>query len=261
MNAMLMNTPRPAAPAPGAVVADASPAARILWYDPDAAGLRMAIQALQRQGHTVRRVGVWQEAKRALQENGADLIILESDLADEDGLGVCQTLSQTCDAPILIYSARAEPLDRVAGLEFGADDYLGKDTHGLELLARVKALLRRTGRRRGADTLGAPAAGWRYDAAGRILTGPRGRTLRLRPAPAALLELFLMEPDRLFTREDLAARLLGEGQRLTDRLIDVRVSRLRRALNACEGAGALIRTERGTGYIFEAPGSGGISPA
>jgi two-component system OmpR family response regulator len=151
----------------------------------------------------------------------------------------------------MVMATAADTLDRVAGLEFGADDVLAKTTHPLELLARVRALLRRAARhtRREAE---AALDTWRFDAELGYVTSPKGRTVRLSPADAALLSALAARPGEVLPREALVALLHGDGGAAGGRSIDARVARLRRTLSACDGAGELIKTLRGGGYLFQA---------
>lgn len=226
---------------------DQPPAARILWIDPDAASIEPSVQALRRHGYEVVLAGRVEEAAEALAE-APDLILMEVALDHDDGLAACSRLAATSAAPILVFSAKTDALDRVAGLEFGADDYLAKDAHHLELLARVRALLRRA--RRLARPAAPPAAAWTFHTDTGLLFGPRGVSLRLTRSSAALLEVLLQHPNQRLSRGDLRLKMHGhEG--VTDRSVDTRVARLRRELNGCEGAGDLVKTLRGGGYLLQ----------
>lgn len=238
------STPR-SAPAP------AGPA-RILWADADAAAIDPGLEMLRRHGFEVIRAGTAAEAEAALVEGRFALVILETTLPDGDGLALCRRLSESESIPVLVVSACAETLDRVAGLEFGADDYLSKATHPLELLARVRALLRRA-ERHARLTSQAQLAAWRFDAELGYVTSPGGRTVRLSPADAALLSALAARPGEVLGRDALLALLHdGDPGAAGGRSIDARIARLRRALAACDGAGDLIKTLRGGGYLFQA---------
>ena len=222
---------------------------RVLWIDADDGAIEPGLDMLRRHGFEVARAGSAAQAQPMLAEP-ADLVILETALPDADGLALCRKLSEADTAPVLLVSRVADTLDRVAGLEFGADDVLSKSAHPLELLARVRALLRRAARHaRCADP--APTA-WRFEAELGYVTSPSGRTVRLSPADVALLRVLAARPGEVLRRDDLLALLHGERGTAGGRSIDARVARLRRTLNACDGAGELVKTARGGGYIFQA---------
>jgi two-component system OmpR family response regulator len=224
---------------------------RVLWIDADGGSIEPGLEMLRRHGFEVERCGSALEAQPSLEREDADLVILETALPDADGLALCRKLSEAETAPVLVFAKLADTLDRVAGLEFGADDVLPKTTHPLELLARVRALLRRTARharRTAADALET----WRFDAELGYVTSPAGRTVRLSPADAALLRALAARPGEVLPRDALVALLHGDGASAGGRSIDARVARLRRALSACDGAGDLIKTLRGGGYLFQA---------
>lgn len=221
---------------------------RILWIDPDAGQEDAGAQMLRRHGFEIDRHDTVAAAESVLAEDRPDLLILETALGAEDALDFCRRQSEADGPPILAYSARADALDRVAGLEFGADDYLDKTAHPLELLARVRALLRRTGRarRRNPD----PGPVWRFDTLSGCVSAISGRSVQLSPADAALLAVLAERPGQPLSREVLVKLLYGDAAQVGGRSVDARVSRLRRALAACDGAGELIRTLRGGGYMF-----------
>jgi two-component system OmpR family response regulator len=222
---------------------------QLLWVDPDDQGIEAGLQMLRRHGFEVARAASAAEAQAALGRSVPALVILETALPDADGLALCRQLSEAETAPVLLMSACADTLDRVAGLDFGADDYLAKTAHPLELLARVRALLRRV-ERHARRTAEAPA--WRFDAELGYVTSPSGRTVRLSPADAGLLAVLAERPGEVRPRAELLARLHGDGSEAGGRSIDARVARLRRSLSACDGAGELIKTLRGGGYVFHA---------
>jgi two-component system OmpR family response regulator len=235
--------------APAAAPSAGAP--RVLWIDADDGAIEPGVEMLRRHGFEVSRAESAAEAEPLLGSAGADLVILETALPDADGLALCRRLSEADAAPVLVVAHAADTLDRVAGLEFGADDVLPKTAHPLELLARVRALLRRAARQ--ARRMAAEAlATWRFDAELGYVTSPSGRTVRLSPADAALLSVLAARPGEVLRREALLAQLHGEGGAVGGRSIDARVARLRRSLSACDGAGELIKTLRGGGYLFQA---------
>ncbi|MBJ7412872.1 MAG: response regulator transcription factor [Phenylobacterium sp.] len=230
-------------------VAQGSP--RVLWIDADAEAIEPGLEMLRRHGFEVARADSAAEAQPTLDGDGCDLVILETALPDADGLALCRKLSEAETAPVLVVARAADTLDRVAGLEFGADDVLPKTTHPLELLAKVRALLRRAARQ-ARHTAQATLETWRFDAELGYVTAPSGRTVRLSPADAALLRALAARPGVVLPRDALVALLHGEGSSTGGRSIDARVARLRRTLSACDGAGDMIKTLRGGGYLFQA---------
>ncbi|MBI1196516.1 MAG: response regulator [Phenylobacterium sp.] len=233
------------------VAAPPAGAPRILWIDADDGAIEPGVEMLRRHGFEVDRAGSAAAAQPLLDAADADLVILETALPDADGLALCRRLSEAETAPVLVVARAADTLDRVAGLEFGADDVLPKTAHPLELLARVRALLRRAGRQ--ARRIAAEAvATWRFDAELGYVTSPSGRTVRLSPADAALLRVLAGRPGEVWRRDALLAQLHGDGGAAGGRSIDARVARLRRTLSDCDGAGDMIKTLRGGGYLFQA---------
>ena len=225
-------------------------ARRVLWIDSDDGAVEPGLQMLRRHGYDVTRAGTVDAARPLLADCSADLIILDTALPDGDGLALCRSLSDSDVAAVILFSARAETLDRVEGLEFGADDVLAKTTHPLELLARVRALLRRSDRQARSD--GETEMAWRFDAELGYVTAASGRAVRLSPADAALLRVLVARPGEMLSRDDLIAQLHSGPAIAGGRSIDARVARLRRALNTCDGAGDFIKTLRGGGYLFKA---------
>jgi len=250
-----------AGPAPiRPIAAQGSP--RVLWIDADAGAIEPGLDMLRRHGFDVERADSAAEAQPMLDGEGCDLVILETALPDTDGLALCRRLSDAETAPVLVVSRAADTLDRVAGLEYGADDVLPKTTHPLELLAKVRALLRRAARQ-ARHTAEAAVETWRFDAELGYVTAPSGRTVRLSPADASLLRALAGQPGVVLRRDALVALLHGEGSTAGGRSIDARVARLRRTLSACDGAGDMIKTLRGGGYLFQAQvtARGGLAAA
>jgi two-component system OmpR family response regulator len=188
---------------------------------------------------------------RILAAGPVDLVILDLMLPGEDGLAICRRLAQAKGPAIIMISAAGDEVDRVLGLEFGADDYLAKPFSPRELLARTRAVLRR--RDDAPQAMGRSAIyafeGFTYNPARRELKAPSGAMILLTAAESSLLGTLLMHPQRILTREEL----LGPGHGEIDaegRAIDLQVSRLRRKLQG-HGGEALIRTQRGLGYIID----------
>jgi len=171
----------------------------------------------------------------------------------EDGLSICRRLAARNGPPVIMLSAMGEEVDRIVGLELGADDYLAKPCNPRELLARIRAVLRRReegGGRLSAD-LGYSFAGFQLDMSRRQLKAPNGVLVLLTAGEFALLLAFLAHPNRVLSRDELLERARGGEADVFDRAIDVQISRLRRKLHACTER-ELILTYRGSGYMFDA---------
>lgn len=185
-----------------------------------------------------------------------DLILLDVMLPGTSGLDLCRELRRASVVPIIMLTAKTAELDRVRGLELGADDYVPKPFSRAELLARIRAVLRR-GRMLATDLAGPRDRylrfeSWVLDTARHELKAPDGAMVELSGAEYAVLLAFLEHPQRVLTRDrilELSRNRIGE---VFDRSVDVLVSRLRRKLGAPEEASELIKTVRGTGYLFAA---------
>ncbi len=184
-----------------------------------------------------------------------DLVILDLMMPGEDGLSICRRLQGA--VPVLIASARGEPMDRVVGLEVGADDYIAKPFEPRELVARIKALLRRRDRAAPPSPAPSPARrfafdGWRLDLASRALTDADGQAVELTAGEFDLLAAFVKRPQQILSRDDIMDVLKGRQADVFDRSIDIQVSRLRRKLGDHPREPRLIRTVRNAGYLFTA---------
>ena len=180
-------------------------------------------------------------------------------LPDGDGLAICAALRQrpeTANLPVIMLTAQGDPHSRVLGLELGADDYVAKPFEPRELVARIKAVLRRRsapGAERGGDG-SVEFAGWRFDRLKRQLLSPQQVVVPLSSAEYRLLSAFVERPRRVLTRDQLLDATRGQGVVVADRAIDLAVSRLRQKLSAAQDGEQLICTIRGEGYIFDAEG-------
>ena len=227
--------------------------ARILMVDDDAGIRDVVSDFLGRHGYRVETAADGQEMERALERGPVDLIVLDVMLPGEDGLAICRRLtsSDSCP-PIIMLSAMGEDTDRIVGLELGADDYLAKPCNPRELLARVRAVLRRAEQRSTSSALGAGCefAGWRLDLVRRELRSPPGVVVNLSSGEFSLLRAFVERPQRVLTRDQLLEFARGPDSDAFDRAIDVQISRLRRKLDDGGGNHDLIRTVRNEGYMF-----------
>jgi two-component system OmpR family response regulator len=228
--------------------------ARVVVVDDDP-GIRDVVQEfLTRHGYAVEAVGDAAGLNRALAKGPVDLVILDIMLPGEDGLAICRRLASANGPAVIMLSAMGEVTDRIVGLELGADDYLPKPCNPRELLARVRAVLRRRGDGGRTDAeLGAQCefAGWRLDLVRRELRSPEGVVVNLSGGEFSLLRTFVERPQRVLTRDQLLEFARGPDSDAYDRAIDVQISRLRRKLD--DGGGSeLIRTVRNEGYMFTA---------
>ena len=194
------------------------------------------------------------EMKRVLADAGIDLLILDLMMPGEDGLILCRTLRAESDLPVIMLTAMGEETDRIVGLEMGADDYLAKPFNPRELLARIKAVLRRTGGARARAPREAPESltfeGWRVWPAARELIDPQGALAPLSTAEFDLLLAFAARPGRVLSRDQLLDLVRGRDAQAFDRAIDTLVSRLRRKLGDSPRNPQFIKTVRGGGYLF-----------
>lgn len=227
--------------------------ARILVVDDDPEIRALVRDFLERHGFLVEAAEDGPAMERALARRPADLVVLDVMLPGEDGLSLTRRMAAGPGTPVIILSAAGEDTDRIVGLEVGADDYLAKPCNPRELLARVRAVLRRNdeARERGAARPGAAVefAGWRLDPLRRELTGPHGALVGLSAGEFSLLRAFVERPRRVLTRHQLLDFARGPDADSFDRAVDVQVSRLRRKL-AAGGGCEIIRTVRNEGYLF-----------
>jgi two-component system OmpR family response regulator len=228
--------------------------ARILMVDDDPGIRDVVSDFLGRHGYSVETAADGREMDEALGRGPVDLIVLDVMLPGEDGLAICRRLSSNDSGPpIIMLSAMGEDTDRIVGLEVGADDYVPKPCNPRELLARVRAVLRRTEQRPAepGGITGCEFAGWRLDLVRRELRSAQGVVVHLSSGEFGLLRAFVEHPQRVLTRDQLLELARGPESEAFDRAIDVQISRLRRKLD--DGGGQdLIRTVRNEGYMFTA---------
>ena len=233
----------------------ATTTARIIVIDDDPGIRELVSEFLGKHGFEVEAAGDAAGLSRALASRPADLVILDVMLPGEDGLQICRRLASTDGPAIIMLSAMGEETDRIVGLELGADDYLPKPCNPRELLARVRAVLRRHKEPRSAEgALGAQCefAGWRLDLVRRELKTPDGVVVNLSGGEFSLLRSLVERPERVLTRDQLLDLARGPDSDAYDRAIDVQISRLRRKLDDGGAGGELIRTVRNEGYMFMA---------
>jgi len=212
--------------------------------------------ALEREGYAVSVQPTGEDAIANFADTAPDLVVLDVRLPGIDGFEVLRQLRRETRAPVLFLTARADEVDKVVGLEMGADDYLPKPFSPRELLARIKSVLRRA--RTLPDNLQPEAArrigfaGWTLDIATRNLLSPAGVVVALSGTEFKLLRIFLAHPNRVLNRDQLIDLMLSRDASPFDRSIDVQVSRLRHRLDEDAKEPAIIKTVRGEGYVFAA---------
>lgn len=212
-------------------------------------------QYLSSEGYRVSVAHDGEGMRRVMAQQAIDLVILDLMLPGEDGLALARQLRETSNLGIIILTGRGETVDRIIGLEMGADDYLPKPFHLRELLARVKSVLRRVSSRMGEEKpTGTPSrarfAGWQLDLATRELMSPQGEEVRLTTGEFDLLAAFVNNANQVLSRDRLLDLARNREAGPFDRTIDVQVGRLRRKLESDAQNPTIIKTVRGTGYIF-----------
>jgi two-component system, OmpR family, response regulator len=227
--------------------------AHILVVDDDAAIRDLIREYLAENDFKVSTAETGADMDRVLGVEVVDLVILDLKLPDEDGLAIARRLRESLDLPIIILTGRKDEADRVMGLELGADDYVTKPFSQRELLARIKAVLRRTEgkreKRRGESVRAYKFSGWELNTGTRRLRSPAGEPVDLTNSEYALLVAFLRAPQKVLSRDQLleSSRLHDD---IYDRSIDVQILRLRRKIEKSPNQPDLIKTERGAGYFL-----------
>jgi len=224
----------------------------ILVVDDDPPSVKMISFLLQEEGYEVIAAANGVEALRLVEERAPDLIILDIMMPHIDGLEVCRRIRERSNVPIIFLSAKGETSDRVLGLDMGADDYLAKPFEPAELLARVRAVLRRT--ESGATTLGMTRiniSGFQLDPTLGRLTLPSGKTVNLSPIESRLLYTLMRNAGRTLTHNQLFNSVWGYEHFSTPNELAVYIRRLRRKLEPDPDHPRYLLTVRGVGYRFE----------
>ncbi len=229
-------------------------AARVLIVEDDPSLTTLLDYNLRAEGYDITSCADGSEAALTIAEDAPDLVLLDWMLPGLSGIELCRRLrasKATRHLPVIMLTARGEEGDRVRGLEVGADDYIVKPFSVPELLARVRAMLRRSSPQRVADTL--EAGDIRLDRLAHMVSRS-GRDIHLGPTEYRLLEHFMQSPGRVLTRSQLLDQVWGRDSEVDERTVDVHVGRLRRALvSERRKERDPIRTVRGTGYAFGLP--------
>lgn len=242
---------RPTIGAPDAISTMTNGTPNILIVEDDQPTRDLISRYLREHAFAVGAVTNGREMDRYLSQNRADLIVLDLMLPGEDGLSLCRRLRMETATPIIILTAKGEDLDRILGLEMGADDYLPKPFNPRELLARINAVLRRhaSGLTAASTTTRLKFQGWTIDLRLRELRDPEGAQVPLTSAEFDLLQAFCERAGRVLGRDSLLNMTRGRPGGSFGRSIDVLVSRLRRKLDRTEDT-SMIKTIRTGGYIF-----------
>ena len=233
------------------------PNPHVLAVDDDASVRQLVCDYLGENDLRVTAVTCGDELDEVMAREPVDLVLLDLRLPGEDGMRIARRLREHSEIPILMLTGRAEEADRVMGLELGADDYLTKPFSPRELLARIRALLRRaTARATVADAIARVRAyrfaGWELNIGLRRLRSAQGTTVELTNGEFSLLAAFVAAPQRVLSRDQLLELSRLHNAEVYDRSIDVQILRLRRKIERDPSSPELIRTERGAGYYFDA---------
>ncbi|MBK8065530.1 MAG: response regulator [Betaproteobacteria bacterium] len=234
---------------------------RVLVVDDDAEVRETMGEYLSSHGYEVAVAGDGTAMRTALQSCLPDVVLLDLNLPGEDGLSLARWLREHHDLAIIMVTAAGDVVDRIVGLEVGADDYLAKPFDPRELRARVKSVLRRARQPAVAEpqaNAGVPAAATRRVRVGRCLldldrhtlTGPAGEELQITGMEFDLLRVFIEHPNQVLSRDRLLTLTRNREWEPFDRSIDIRIARLRRKIEAEPGEPRTIRTVRGAGYLY-----------
>jgi DNA-binding response OmpR family regulator len=229
---------------------------RILIVDDDPRLCRTLARYLKHEGYSTHTATSGAEMRQRLAVEMPDLVILDLILPDEDGFSLARELRATYDLPIVILTGKADTIDKVVGLEIGADDYVTKPFDERELLARIRSVLRRIAkgaRGRAASPVSmARFAGWRLDLYSYELISPSGESVALTPHEFQLLAAFVQHGNRVLTREVILEQVADRNWSPEDRSVDVLVGKLRRKIETNPQEPRLIETIRGIGYKLKA---------
>ena len=229
---------------------------QVLVVDDDPSIRDMLERYLGKQGYSVRTAVDSAAMNQLMGEYSFDLVILDLMLAGEDGLTLARRIRENSDLPIIMLTAKSDEIDRIIGLEMGADDYLPKPFNPRELLARMKSVLRRAGTEKAGKAKSAQPGevacfdGWALDTAKREVRSAANGSVDLTSGEFDLLSAFVAHPRRTLSREQLLDFAHGGKRFPFDRSIDIQVMRLRRKIEIDPKNPLMIKTIHGAGYIF-----------
>ncbi|HVA14915.1 MAG TPA: response regulator [Stellaceae bacterium] len=235
----------------------------ILVVDDEARIRTMLRRYLEGEGFKVSEAGDGSAMRRTIEAVPVDLVLLDLMMPGEDGLSLARYIRQQSQTPIIMLTGKGELIDRVVGLEAGADDYVAKPFHLREILARIRTVLRRVQTPVPAASARPPAAaepagetlqfqGWQLDLLRRELRNPDGTPIVLTAAEFELLRAFATRPNRVLNRDQLMELVKGREWEAYDRAIDTQIVRLRKKIEVDPSNPTLIKTIRGAGYVFAA---------
>lgn len=229
---------------------------KILVVDDEPEIRRLLRTCFEREGYAVAEAADAAGTRAALEQDMVSLVTLDLALGEEDGLSLAREIRAKHDVPIVMVSGKGDTVDRIVGLEIGADDYITKPFNLREVLARVRSVLRRHDGSSRTGSASAPAhemyefAGWTLDVTSRELKDEKGVLRDLTTAEFNLLEMFARRPHRALTRDEIMDILKGHDYSPLDRSIDALVSRLRRKIKSNSSTSPQIKSIRGIGYMF-----------
>ena len=235
--------------------------AQILVVDDDPQVRRLLRRCLETEGYDVREASTGADVERLLNDTQFDLITLDLALGSDDGLMIARDIRAKSQVPIIMVTGKGDTIDRVVGLEIGADDYITKPFHVREVLARVRSILRRTlaaekpkalTKTQSDETDTVRFGDWTFDMAKRELTSGDGVPCDLTTGEFELLKTLIKHANRVLSRDQIMDLLKGNSWNPTDRTIDNQIVRLRKKIEPCSERQTFIKTVRGVGYTFTA---------
>ena len=234
----------------------------IFVVDDEAAARDMVGDYLKLHGFKVTLCDGGASLRQALAKDKPDLIVLDLNMPEEDGLSIVRDLKKSANVPVIMLTATASPIDRVVGLELGADDYLAKPAELRELVARIRSVIRRAQAATASPAGGAVREKVRFgtkwfDLEARVLQDEDGVDHPLTTSEFNLLKAFADHPRRVLSRERLLDLANARDPDAFDRAIDIRITRIRRKIEPDPAHPTVIRTVRGAGYVFSPDGKGG----
>ncbi|WP_035061839.1 response regulator [Andreprevotia chitinilytica] len=231
-------------------------AAHILVVDDDAEIRSLLAESLESYGLKVSVAADGASMQRTLAASKIDLVVLDLTLPGDDGLVLCRNLRSKSNLPVIMLTARGDPVDRILGLEMGADDYLTKPFEPRELLARIRTVLRRTWmlppNLEKSETRNLRFAGWRLDLRARQLINPDGMVVLLSGGEFRMLNAMLEHPHQVLSRDQLLNLTQGRDADPFDRSVDLQISRLRQKLGDAARGATMLKTVRNEGYMLNA---------